>query len=163
MAGLLALKCVSSEYMKRFFTACVGYFLTLFISASIVSYFSYGKHAIESNGFLGESPVFNTLADYPVFCLVSFFVPFLVVATICALLSKRKHFTNVMLIVIVYIGVWLIASTAAASGSAVNHGTTWTKYEIFHNFVVGQWYSLPLLIVSLSLNFFGVSKHHHPA
>ncbi len=136
--------------MKRFFAVFTAYFLTLFVTASIFSYYSFGKHAIETSGFLGGSPVFNNLSDYPIFCLVSFLPPFVIAALICTLLSKKKHLLIYILIAIVYCAIWLLANTWAADGSSMDYGSTWTMYEIFGAFVLSNYiYGAPLLLGGL--------------
>lgn len=145
--------------MKRFVVVFSILFLSMFITASINSYFAFAKHAIETNGFLGDSPVFNRLTDFPVFCLISFLPPFAISAFILTLHSKSNHRLNLMFMSVIYIGFWLLACTLAAAGSAMNYGNTWTNNEIFQHFVLGNYqYSLALLLFGLFVSIWLIKK-----
>ncbi len=138
--------------MKRFLKHFFAYFILMCISAFVFCYFAFGKHVIETEGYI-DGTMLNEFGDFTLYCIAMFLLPFLCSASICATLSKNTSKLNLLLIALVYVPLWLLGVTWVAEGCAVNWGNTWSATEVFFAFVVQKYVlAAPLLLGGLAIS-----------
>jgi hypothetical protein len=102
---------------------------------------------------MGGTATLNKFDDFLIlslgsclFALTTFAVIFLIIAKSYQYIIKREFILKPIHISLIYAVLWLVIATFNAGGCAENWGNTWSKFEIFNFFVLGNaQIALPLL------------------
>lgn len=80
------------------------------------------------------------------FALITFSIIYFIIAKSYQYIIKREFKLKPIHISLIYSVLWLVIATFTAGGCAENCGNTWSKFEIFNFFVLGNaQITLPLL------------------
>ena len=120
--------------MQRF----IAYFCSVYVSVTFFCYFAFGKEIIETNGFIGGSPVLNNFDDFLYYCLQVLLTQYILCAVIYFGFSKSYQFSlkrnfkfKTIHLLLIYAVFWLLSATSIADGCAMNWGNTWSYLESF--------------------------------
>ena len=130
-----------------------SYFCSLYLTVTTFCYFAFGKHVIETHGYMGGTATLNKFNDFLILCLgscvfalIAFAIIYLIIAKSYQFTFKRELKLKPIHISLIYAVLWLAIATITAGGCAENWGNTWNNFEIFNFFVLGNaQIALPLL------------------
>lgn len=130
-----------------------SYFCSLYLTVTTFCYFAFGKHVIDVHGYMGGTATLNKFNDFLILCLVnclfaliSLTIIYFITAKSYQYILKRAFKLNPLHISLIYAALWLVIATLTAGGCAENWGNTWSTFEIFNFFVLGNsLIALPLL------------------